>query len=145
MLECLCGYRTNNKEYRYCAYCGTELKEAEQEYVAIDIVEIEGHKPLVMVRINFKDHFCNCGNCIFERKNRNTFSCVKCGDTFELDMYKNMIENPDSNTVLAIRKRMDLNGGYCPCVPERTEDTKCPCKKFREEQICCCNLYIEEM
>lgn len=23
-------------------------------------------------------------------------------------------------------------GGYCPCAIEQTEDTRCPCKEFRE-------------
>ena len=26
------------------------------------------------------------------------------------------------------------NGGYCPCMVEKNEDTKCPCKAFREQK-----------
>jgi hypothetical protein len=37
-----------------------------------------------------------------------------------------------------------LNSGYCPCVPVRTPDTKCPCKTYRLERRCCCNLYVNE-
>lgn len=30
------------------------------------------------------------------------------------------------------------NGGYCPCMVDKTKDTKCPCKDFREmtEGVC---------
>lgn len=57
---------------------------------------------------------------------------------------KKMMLNPDKTVVERIRNFLKNNGGYCPCTPERTEDTKCPCKKFREEQICCCGLYVEK-
>lgn len=33
------------------------------------------------------------------------------------------------------------NDGYCPCVAERNEDTKCQCKHYRETLECHCNLY----
>lgn len=34
---------------------------------------------------------------------------------------------------------------YCPCAIERSEDTVCKCKKFREDGVCECGLYyIEE-
>lgn len=33
------------------------------------------------------------------------------------------------------------NDGYCPCQFERTEDTKCPCKNYRENGTCECGLY----
>lgn len=32
-----------------------------------------------------------------------------------------------------IRELVDLCGGHCPCAIERTEDTLCPCKEFREQ------------
>ena len=40
-------------------------------------------------------------------------------------------------------RAVDANGGYCPCMVERTEDTKCPCKDFREmtEGVCHCGRY----
>ena len=28
------------------------------------------------------------------------------------------------------------NEGYCPCSIEKSEDTKCICKKMREDKIC---------
>jgi hypothetical protein len=36
------------------------------------------------------------------------------------------------------------NGGYCPCISEKTDDTKCPCKVYRETLDCHCHLYIKE-
>lgn len=36
------------------------------------------------------------------------------------------------------------NDGYCPCAIERTPDTKCMCKEFREQDApgkCHCGLY----
>lgn len=36
------------------------------------------------------------------------------------------------------------NGGYCPCAIEKTEDTKCICKAFREQEepgLCHCGRY----
>ena len=36
------------------------------------------------------------------------------------------------------------NGGYCLCMPSKNEDTKCPCKEFRESEIegeCHCGRY----
>lgn len=44
---------------------------------------------------------------------------------------------------LAIKKALARNNGYCPCIPNRSEDTKCPCKNYRETLECHCNLYIK--
>ena len=54
-----------------------------------------------------------------------------------------MILNPNSNTVRVIRDALNRNDGYCPCGPERSPETKCPCKVFREDKKCHCNLYVE--
>jgi ferredoxin-thioredoxin reductase catalytic subunit len=51
--------------------------------------------------------------------------------------------NPDTEHVKQIREELKNNGGFCPCMIIQTDDTKCPCKKFREEQECCCSLYIK--
>lgn len=52
--------------------------------------------------------------------------------------------NTNQKIVNAIRKRLVITEGYCPCDQGETpkEDTKCPCKKYREEHYCCCQLYI---
>lgn len=32
-----------------------------------------------------------------------------------------------------VRAAVEANDGYCPCLIEQNEDTKCPCKEFREQ------------
>ena len=53
--------------------------------------------------------------------------------------------NPDKAHVAEIRKQLKENDNYCPCVLEKTPDTKCMCKEFREieEGTCHCGLYIK--
>lgn len=38
------------------------------------------------------------------------------------------------------------NDGYCPCRLEKTADTKCMCKEFREQAsgYCHCGLYYKD-
>ena len=47
--------------------------------------------------------------------------------------------------VAMIRKKLKDNDGYCPCRLIKTEDTKCMCKEFleQEEGECHCGLYIK--
>ena len=33
-----------------------------------------------------------------------------------------------------IKANVDANNGYCPCAIWQTEDTKCMCKEFREQE-----------
>ena len=58
-----------------------------------------------------------------------------------------IILNPDKNVVNDIRARLSDNNGYCPCRIDKTPDTKCMCKEFREqtEGECHCGLYIKEI
>ena len=53
--------------------------------------------------------------------------------------------NPDKAHVAEIRKQLKENDNYCPCVLEKTPDTKCMCNEFREieEGTCHCGLYIK--
>lgn len=48
--------------------------------------------------------------------------------------------------VAEIRKSLKENGNYCPCKIEKTEDTKCMCKEFLEQESgeCHCGLYVKE-
>lgn len=61
-----------------------------------------------------------------------------------------IVENPDKEFVKDIRKQLKANSGYCPCALEKTKDTKCMCKEFREmvkrgeAGVCHCGLYIAE-
>lgn len=52
----------------------------------------------------------------------------------------------DKELVQKIREKLKENGGYCPCKIEKTYDTKCMCKEFKEQESgeCHCGLYVKE-
>ncbi|MCD8249892.1 MAG: ferredoxin thioredoxin reductase catalytic beta chain [Lachnospiraceae bacterium] len=59
--------------------------------------------------------------------------------------------NPDEEIVKVVKAGLKEKGGYCPCRLNRTEDTKCMCREFREqiadpdfEGFCHCMLYYKE-
>lgn len=54
--------------------------------------------------------------------------------------------NPDVDMVEEVKKALKETGGYCPCKLQKTSDTKCMCKQFREQSsgMCECGLYIKE-
>lgn len=55
--------------------------------------------------------------------------------------------NPDTEFVQQIRAALKANDGFCPCRLERTPDTKCPCREFREQTepgYCHCGLFEKE-
>lgn len=55
--------------------------------------------------------------------------------------------NSDQDLVREAKKQLIENDGYCPCSLEKTPDTKCMCKDFREKVQngykgeCHCGLY----
>lgn len=54
--------------------------------------------------------------------------------------------NPDKEFVRDMKKALKANNGFCPCALEKSPDTKCMCKEFREMEsgVCTCGLYIKE-
>ena len=54
-------------------------------------------------------------------------------------------QNPDTEYVDEIKRKLKANGGYCPCSLIKNPDTKCMCKEFREteEGMCHCGLFIK--
>ncbi|MBQ2512503.1 MAG: hypothetical protein II534_04080 [Clostridia bacterium] len=59
--------------------------------------------------------------------------------------------NQDEEIVKIVKEGLERTGGYCPCRRERTADTKCMCKEFRDqikdpdyEGYCHCMLYYKE-
>ncbi len=57
-----------------------------------------------------------------------------------------IIKNPDNDIYDEVTDAVKQNNGYCPCEITQTEDTKCPCKKFREQEAegeCHCGRYIK--
>ena len=58
--------------------------------------------------------------------------------------------NENAEVVATVKEGLKRTGGYCPCVRERSEDTKCMCREFREqvkdpdfEGYCHCMLYYK--
>ncbi len=58
--------------------------------------------------------------------------------------------NEDKEMVKLVQEGLKRTGGYCPCRTEKTQDTKCMCKEFREqikdpdfEGYCHCLLYYK--
>lgn len=52
----------------------------------------------------------------------------------------------DKELVEAVQQKLKENGGYCPCKLIKTEDTKCMCNDFlNQEKLgeCHCGLYIK--
>lgn len=56
-----------------------------------------------------------------------------------------IVLNPDEEFVTEMRQALKDNDGYCPCVMEKTPDSKCMCKAFLEmkEGACHCGLYTK--
>lgn len=59
--------------------------------------------------------------------------------------------NDDPEIVTTVKAGLERTGGYCPCRLERSEETKCICREFREqirdpsfEGYCHCMLYYKE-
>ena len=62
----------------------------------------------------------------------------------------NISLNPDEKIVATVKEGLKRTGGYCPCRLERSEDTKCMCREFRDqiadpdfEGFCHCYLYYK--
>lgn len=58
--------------------------------------------------------------------------------------------NENADVVKTVKDGLKRKNGYCPCRLERTEDTKCICREFREqmadpsfEGYCHCMLYYK--
>lgn len=51
----------------------------------------------------------------------------------------------NNEIVESVRNKLKENGGFCPCKIEKTEDTKCMCKEFLEQENgeCHCGLYYK--
>ena len=59
--------------------------------------------------------------------------------------------NENADVVKVVKEGLKKKGGYCPCMREQNDDTKCMCKDFREkvkdpnfEGYCHCMLYYKE-
>lgn len=45
-----------------------------------------------------------------------------------------------------IKRMAEKNDGMCPCGSNKLvgEDKMCPCKDYRENDICHCNMYVKK-
>lgn len=60
--------------------------------------------------------------------------------------------NENKEIVKAVKDELKQTGGYCPCKLEKSADTKCMCKEFKEqiadpdyEGYCHCYLYYKSL
>ena len=56
-------------------------------------------------------------------------------------------QNPNKDFIEQMLKALKENSNYCPCKTEKTKDTKCMCKEFREQKDgwCHCGLYYKDI
>ena len=57
-----------------------------------------------------------------------------------------IIKNPDEYIYNSVTEEVKNNDFYCPCRLERTPDTKCMCKEFREQIVegeCHCGRFYK--
>ena len=55
-------------------------------------------------------------------------------------------QNPNEDELKEITEAVDANDGYCPCALEKTNDTKCMCKDFRDSNdtdFCHCGRFYK--
>lgn len=56
-----------------------------------------------------------------------------------------IVTNPEAD-VKALYAAIRQNDGYCPCAIEKSDDTECMCKEFREKNTpgeCHCGLFLK--
>lgn len=59
-------------------------------------------------------------------------------------------QNPDTEYAQEVKRALKENNGFCPCRLEKTEETKCRCKEFKDQiargepGVCHCGLWIAE-
>lgn len=56
-------------------------------------------------------------------------------------------KNPDTEMADEVTKVLKANDGYCPCRSDKSPDTVCMCKDFREQEsgLCHCGLFVKEI
>ena len=54
-----------------------------------------------------------------------------------------IFKNPNEEFRRSVVRKIKDNNGYCPSKFERTPDTKCHCKEFRETGECICGLFVK--
>lgn len=55
-------------------------------------------------------------------------------------------KNPDTIAYNVVTEAVVENRGFCPCAIVKDEDTRCPCRDFREQQTegeCHCGRFVK--
>ena len=55
-----------------------------------------------------------------------------------------IIPNPNKEKYAEASVAVFENGGFCPCLLDKNDDTKCPCREFREQKtegFCTCGRF----
>lgn len=60
-------------------------------------------------------------------------------------LYEGTMLNPDATMRKEIQKRIRKRNGFCINKEEKNEDTKCPCRQYRETGECDCGLYVRDI
>lgn len=67
--------------------------------------------------------------------------------TSEVEAAYRVKMNPDPEKYATIKEKVHANNGYCPSRSEKSPDTHCMCKQFKErdsEGWCKCRLFYKE-
>lgn len=78
------------------------------------------------------------------------YDTIDYNDTYEPEKNANkfgMKVNPKAYAVASVLEKLGNNqvkygAPYCPCLPNHTEATICPCRYMREMKACRCGLYV---
>lgn len=78
------------------------------------------------------------------------YDTIDYNDTYEPEKNAHkfgMKVNPKAYNVASVLEKLGNNqvkygAPYCPCLPNHTEDTICPCRYMREMKACRCGLYV---
>jgi len=57
-----------------------------------------------------------------------------------------IIKNPNNEIYKSVTQAVKDNSGYCPCLIQKNENSKCMCKDFREQNYkgeCHCGRYVK--
>jgi len=61
-------------------------------------------------------------------------------------MVLKIIKNPNNEIYKSVTQAVKNNDGYCPCLIQKNENSKCICKEFREQDFegeCHCGRYVK--
>ena len=79
------------------------------------------------------------------------YDTIDYNDTYEPEKNAHkfgMKVNPKTYRVASVLEKLGNNqvkygAPYCPCLPQHTEATICPCRYMREMKACRCGLYVK--